>query len=66
MTPTTCPVCRGDRVIVILRERRLGLCYDCGSQWLETLAGERAVLSVGTGPRRRDQPVGGLPSPFST
>jgi hypothetical protein len=64
MKPTSCPVCDGDRVILILREGRRGLCYDCGSQWQETLAGERAVLSVGKGSRRTGDPVNGLPSRY--
>jgi hypothetical protein len=62
MKPMSCPVCGGGRVILILREGRRGLCYDCGSQWQETLAGERAVLSVGKGSRRMSDPVTRLPS----
>jgi rRNA maturation protein Nop10 len=46
MNPRTCPVCGSERVIVILRDERKGLCYDCGSQWLETIIGERTVVSV--------------------
>jgi hypothetical protein len=44
--PRTCPVCSSERVIVILRDGRKGLCYDCGSQWLETIIGERTIVSV--------------------
>jgi hypothetical protein len=44
MKPRTCPVCRSERLIIILREGRKGVCYDCGSQWLETILGERAII----------------------
>jgi hypothetical protein len=46
VNPRMCPVCSSERVIVILRDERKGLCYDCGSQWLETIIGERTVVSV--------------------
>jgi hypothetical protein len=42
----TCPVCGGERLIIILRDGRKGLCYDCGSQWVETIIGERTIVSV--------------------
>jgi hypothetical protein len=46
MRVRTCPVCSSERVIVILRDERKGLCYDCGSQWLESIVGEREIVSV--------------------
>jgi hypothetical protein len=46
MKPRTCPVCGGERVIIILGDGRKGLCSECGSQWVETIAGERTIVSV--------------------
>jgi hypothetical protein len=46
MNVRTCPVCSSERVIIILRDERKGLCYDCGSQWLETIIGERTIVAV--------------------
>jgi hypothetical protein len=54
MSPRTCPVCSSERLIIILREGRKGVCYDCGSQWLETIFGERAIVSVPETTTRRD------------
>jgi hypothetical protein len=52
----TCPVCSSERVILIIREGRKGLCYDCGSQWLETIVGERTIVAV---PERASRKPGG-------
>jgi hypothetical protein len=49
MRSPTCPVCRGARVVVVLKDDRRGFCCDCGSRWLETLAGERMIESVPNG-----------------
>jgi transposase-like protein len=46
MKPSTCPVCGSERLIIVLREDRKGVCCDCGSQWLETILGERMVVAV--------------------
>jgi transposase-like protein len=46
MRVRTCPVCNSERVIIILRDERRGLCYDCGSQWVESIVGEREIVSV--------------------
>lgn len=46
MKSRTCPVCGGERVIIILRDGRKGLCYDCGSRWEESILGETTVVSV--------------------
>ena len=46
MKPSTCPVCSSERLIIVLREDRKGVCCDCGSQWLETILGERMVVAV--------------------
>jgi hypothetical protein len=45
--PRTCPVCGSERVIIILRDGRKGLCYDCGSQLVETILGEKFVSVPG-------------------
>jgi len=44
--PRTCPVCGRERVIIILQDGRKGLCYDCGSRWVETILGDRTIVSV--------------------
>lgn len=49
MKPRTCPVCGNERVIILLRDGRKGLCYDCGSQWEETILGETTVVSISGG-----------------
>ena len=41
-----CPVCGDDRVLIILRDGRTGLCYACGSQWVETNLGEMRIVSI--------------------
>jgi len=46
VNPRTCPVCGGERVIIILRDGRKGLCYDCGSRWVETILGETRIVAV--------------------
>jgi hypothetical protein len=46
MRPSVCPVCSSQRIIIILREKRESLCYDCGSRWLETILGETMIVSV--------------------
>lgn len=46
MRSGTCPVCGSERIIIILREGRKGVCYDCGCQWLETILGETTIVSV--------------------
>jgi hypothetical protein len=48
--PTVCPVCSSQRIIVILRDERESLCYDCGSRWLETIPGETKIVSVPESP----------------
>jgi DNA-directed RNA polymerase subunit RPC12/RpoP len=37
--PTVCPVCSSQRIIIVLRDEREILCYDCGSRWLERITG---------------------------
>lgn len=60
----TCPVCGGDRVIIILRDGRKGICYDCGSRWVETVVGETTTVFVpgaslrAVGHRPGSEPVG--------
>lgn len=41
-----CPVCGNERVIILLRDGRKGLCYDCGSQWVETILGGTTIVSI--------------------
>jgi hypothetical protein len=38
--PTVCPVCSSQRIIIVLRDEREILCYDCGSRWLDAVARE--------------------------
>jgi hypothetical protein len=60
MRPRTCPICTSERIILILRDGRKGVCYDCGSQWLETILGETALVSAPQRPSdtRPRQPEG--------
>lgn len=46
MRPTVCPLCSSQRIIMILRDEREILCFDCGSRWLERIMGETTILSV--------------------
>jgi hypothetical protein len=46
MKSRSCPVCGGERVIIILRDGRKGICYDCGSRWVETVVGETTTVFV--------------------
>jgi hypothetical protein len=55
MEPRTCPVCGSERLIIILREDRKGVCYDCGSQWLETISGERTIVSISKRPSEAER-----------
>lgn len=44
--PRACPACGGQRVLIVLRDGRTGLCYECGSRWTETRRGQTTIMSI--------------------
>jgi Zn-finger nucleic acid-binding protein len=50
MPLSACPVCRSERVILVVSRKRRAFCARCGTKWIQEGAKQRQIE-----PRRVDQ-----------